>query len=390
MRRLIHSLTNKFSNQEGAAATVFILFMGSGLLFVVFALTSDAASIYQERRVTQNAADAASLAVASYCALGSPECADAASLFSKSQELANLNSDDSLTLVENVCGFTPLNPCTNQESVSCQVVPSSIQRYGRVTVSTNNPGSSSEVQAPFLNALLGEENLQLTSKSCAQTAWGKANSAMIPLPLAITICDYQTDGFKILRDYSSQLTSCPSIIKDSQGITITPAPTNVINGWAIFSPSGQDLLCLPEKLLTVGMNIDTLPPGQERCNDASLSGSESKQVLANFISANLGRKVFIPVIAGTSGTGSGQAQRVTAQVVGFFTFIFYGYDLGSQIKDGCGRTTCAEFQGQSAAQCGSQRACIWGKFSKGIVPGAAVSRNSSFPPVGALAVELLP
>lgn len=380
----------KLSNDRGAVATIFVLLAGSGFFVVLLAMTADAGTLYLERRATENAADATSLAVASFCALGSPECASSASLQAKAREFANLNSNDGRSKVEALCGFAPLLNCSGDSVSKCKVVPSNIQRYGRVTLSTENSDGTTSVNSPFLSTLLGNENLSLKSISCSQSAWGKANSARIPLPLAITICDYQAEGFKILRDYRSQLTSCPTIIKDIQGFNISPQPTNLINGWAIFAPTNEQLLCLSSRNITVGMSIDTLPPGAERCNDAGISGSESKGVLAQFISANLGKKVFIPVIASTSGTGTGSAQRVSARVVGFFTFIFYGYDLGSQIKDGCGRYSCSEFNGVSAAQCGSQSACIWGKFTRGIVPGASVSRDTSFPPVGAQAVELLP
>lgn len=377
-------------DERGAAATVFVLFLGSGVLIALFAMTADAGAVFRERRVTQAAADASSLAVASFCALGSPECASQSNLVNKAQEFANLNSDDGVSDLQNLCGFTPMSPCTNQSEVTCKPVPSNLQRYGRVVVTTKNQNGSTKINSPFLSLILNESNTSTTSKSCSQTAWGKANSASVQLPLAISICDYQADGFKILRDYSSQLTNCPTVIKDSQGINISPQPRNVVNGWAIVSPSGEDLLCLRTRNLTVGMGLDTLPPGMERCNDSSISGSDSKRVLAGFISANLGKKVFVPVIASTSGTGSGSAQRVTSPVVGFFTFIFYGYDLGSNIRDGCGARNCPEFSGVSAAQCGSRDACIWGQFSRGIVPGALVSRDTSFPPVGAQAVELLP
>lgn len=353
-------------------------------------MTADAGALYLERRATENAADATSLAVASFCALGSSECASSSSLSLKAEEFANINSNDGRSNVDLLCGFTPLSVCPGEPVPQCKPVPSQIQRYGRVLLSTKNLDGSTTVATPFLSALLDEEDSTLKSRSCSQSAWGKANSARVLIPLAITICDYQSEGFKILRDYSAQFPNCPTTIKDIQGIALTPQPTNIINGWAIYAPTDKQLLCLTPNTLNIGSSIDTLPPGAERCNDAGISGSDSKRVLADFISANLGNKVFIPVIASTSGTGGGSAQRVTSQVVGFFTFVFYGYDLGSQIKDGCGRTLCSEFSGQDAAQCGSQRACIWGKFSRGIVAGASVSRDTAFPPVGAQAVELLP
>jgi hypothetical protein len=375
---------------HGAVATIVVILSAAGLLLTGFAMTSDASALYRERVAIQSAADQSSLAVSSFCALGSSQCASSVSLESNAQEFANLNSDDGASLLTSLCGFTPMTPCSSQSTTKCKTIPSGIQRYNRLTLGTKNKDGSTTISTPFLNALTGKTISDKTGTSCAQSAWGKANSANVPIPIAITICDYQNDGFKILRDYSTQLTECPTTIYDVQGLVISPQPKNVINGWAIFAPTGEALYCLIPKRLVVGTSIDTLPPGQERCNDASLSGSDSKRALSAFISANLGKKIFIPVIASTSGAGSGQAQRVTSTVVGFYTFIFLGYDFGSQIKDGCGSISCTQFAGVSAANCGSRDACIWGQFSRGIVPGASVSRDTTFPPVGSSAVELLP
>ena len=219
------------------------------------------------------------------------------------------------------------------------------------------------------------------------------------MPLAITICDYLTDGYKLIQEYSEQLPNCPTTIKDVQGVTLSPQPVNVINGWAMFRPYGQQLLCLIARRVNVGDVLETLPPGQEACKDSSISGSASKTFLQSFISANLNKKIFIPVIASTTGSGNGNAQIVSSNSVGFFSFIFLGYDFGSNQKGGCGDTTyrarvseCNNFTAQDFANCNNsnKRGCIWGRFTRGIVPGAAVSRDTSFPPVGAAAVELLP
>lgn len=383
---------SELTEERGAFTTIFVAIVSSGLLFFLFALTADAGTLFFERRSIQNAADATSLAVASNCALGSTNCADSAAIQSTAQSMANLNSPDSLSTVSKLCGFTPLNPCTNTTELECKSVPANLPRYGRVVLSSKNADGTTRVRTPFFDLLSSSGTLPSNLTACSQSAWGKASVANIPLPLAITICDYQTDGFKIIRDYSSQLTACPTTIKDVQGITIAPQPTNVLNGWAIFAPSGQQLYCLVPQRITVGMTLDTLPPGQERCNDQGISGSDSKNVLTNFIFNNLGKKIFIPVIASTSGTGSGAAQQVASNTVGFFTFIFRGYDFGPQARAGCGdpKTPCSEFAGQSTTGCGSTRSCIWGQFTRGIVPGVPVSRDTSFPPVGAAAVELLP
>lgn len=378
--------------ERGAITTLFVVFASSGLLFILFALTVDAAALYLERRSLQNAADATSLAVASNCALGAPDCSNSVVAQNLAQSFANLNSPDGVSTIKSLCGFSPLSPCTPTGEIECKAVPANLARYGRVELVSKNQDGSSRVSSPFFNFVFGNSSAEVEIGSCSQSAWGKANAANIPIPLAITICDYLTDGFKVIKDYSTQLQNCPTTIRDVQGFALSPQPSKVINGWAIFAPTGQSLFCLTPQQITVGMSLDTLPPGQERCNDAGLSGSQSKDILTSFISANLGKKIFIPVIASTSGTGAGQAQRVSSQTVGFFTFIFRGYNFGPQARAGCGnpQTPCQDFAGQDTSGCGSTRSCIWGQFSRGIVPGVPVSRDTSFPPVGAAAIELLP
>ena len=405
MRRL-----DVLKDDRGAAATVFVLFLGSGILLVLFAMTADAGAVFNERRVTQISADSASLSVASYCALGSPECGDGINLRAKAQEFANLNSNDKISDLQNLCGFTPLAPCSNESEVSCKPVPSSLQRYARAVVSTKNQDGTTKIKSPFLDAILGASTSTPTSKACSQAAWGRANSASISIPIAVSICDYAADGYKILREYSLQLPKCPTIIRDAQGLTITPQPQNVINGWAVASKT-EKVLCSQASKMTIREPLGTFPPGGEGCDD--LSGRESKEFLVSFIASNIGNKLFVPVIASTTGAGSGGAQKVYTNdgrlveqpigLVGFFSFIFLGYDFGPRGKGGCGGTravennvivfgySCAEFVGQECEFKGTptREDCIWGKFTKGIVPGIPVSRDNSFPPVGAQAIELL-
>ena len=54
---------NRFQNERGAVSALFAIVFGSGILFLAFALTSDASALYLEKRSLQNSADATSLAV---------------------------------------------------------------------------------------------------------------------------------------------------------------------------------------------------------------------------------------------------------------------------------------------------------------------------------------
>lgn len=376
-------------SEKGAVSTFFAIVFASGILFIAFAITSDASAIYFERRSLQNAADSTSLAIASNCALGSVYCVDGISAKNEAQVIANANSPDGFSTLKIICGSTPLSACTPTPAVECKSVPSNVPNYGRVVLSTQNADGTDKVKSPFFNYLIGNSNSEINVNSCSQTAWGKAAAANFSVPVAMTICSYLTNGYRVIKNYKSEAPACPTIIKDVRGVALSPQPSNIVDGWIIYRRTSEQLKCFPpQPPLIVGLGISSMPPGQETCTDAG-GGSNGKTVLASLISANLNKKLFVPVISSTNGTGTGSDRIISGNIVGFYTFIFYGYDFGPKGKDGCGKTYCAEFAAEDTADCGSKRDCIWGKFSIGIVPGVSVSRDT-FPSVGAQAVELLP
>ena len=56
-------LRESLRGEHGAVATVFAIVFGAGVFVFLLALTVDVGRIYAERRVAQNAADAAAMAV---------------------------------------------------------------------------------------------------------------------------------------------------------------------------------------------------------------------------------------------------------------------------------------------------------------------------------------
>ena len=146
MRRLIQII----KDESGVVAPLFAALLGAGALFIAFAVTSDASALYLEKRTLQNAADATSLAIASYCGVGSTDCQNAVSIQSAAQNIANLNSGDANSKVETICGYNPLTPCSTTPPAGCKTVPSNLPTYGRVVLSTKNQDGTSKVKLPFL------------------------------------------------------------------------------------------------------------------------------------------------------------------------------------------------------------------------------------------------
>jgi hypothetical protein len=158
------------TDERGAVAVItavlLIAMLGMGAIVI------DVGSLYHERRVLQNGADAAALAVAQTCAAGTCNTAIA-------QTYADDNNPSSGPPVSvsvppgNVCGSRPeLTPCTKP--------PSGVQNYLRVT-------AASTVNYTFARALGFSQGAVNAS---AVVAWGGPASLTSTLPLTISVCEF--------------------------------------------------------------------------------------------------------------------------------------------------------------------------------------------------------
>jgi len=165
----------------------------------VAALAIDAGSLYNQRRVVQNGADAASLALAQICAknLADPLCpaktdlVNTAALKTYLTGLAAANATSDAPSIFEICGGgtdgQKFGVCTGGSALTdCSIVlPSWLPadaNWVQVKTRTFVPRVFSGLAN---NAFTGK-----TVQACARAAWGPLSSEVIKLPFVISGCEF--------------------------------------------------------------------------------------------------------------------------------------------------------------------------------------------------------
>jgi hypothetical protein len=191
MRRL----TDRRGGERGAVAAIVAIIFGAFVLTGVAALTVDAGSLYAERRVVQNGADAASLALAQACARG--DVAKCSASWSDLTSLADLNSPDGFTDIASVCGSgAPFASCVFPASPAlkdCINLPASLPstaNWVEVRTKTRSTTANPSVVSRFF-ANLSDPSYQGSGvRACARAAWGPAGALQTVVPLTFSICEW--------------------------------------------------------------------------------------------------------------------------------------------------------------------------------------------------------
>ncbi len=90
-------------SDRGAVAALFAILLSSLVLFGLAAFTVDLGQLYAERRVVQNGADAAVLAIAQSCAKAEASCDSSPAAQTLGKEYADANASDGTTSLTEVC-----------------------------------------------------------------------------------------------------------------------------------------------------------------------------------------------------------------------------------------------------------------------------------------------
>ena len=195
MRRLIRGR----GQERGAVAVIVALVVGMFVLTGVAALAIDAGSLYNQRRVVQNGADAASLALAQICAknLADPLCpantdlVNTAALKTYLTGLAAANATSDAPSIFEICGGgtdgQKFGVCAGGSALTdCSIVlPSWLPadaNWVQVKTRTFVPRVFSGLAN---NAFTGK-----TVQACARAAWGPLSSEVIKLPFTISTCEF--------------------------------------------------------------------------------------------------------------------------------------------------------------------------------------------------------
>jgi Putative Flp pilus-assembly TadE/G-like len=188
MRRLIR----RRDQERGAIALIVAVLVSALVLTGVAALTIDAGGVYAERRVLQNGADAASLALAQICAKDIHDAlCDKTNVMAYLEELAGENATPGhLPSIHEVCGSGPdagpkFGGCAGGTAlIDCPVLPTPLP------ANVNWVQVKTRYSVPSVFAGLDDKPYNGTVQACARAAWGPAGEGQASLPLTFSLCEW--------------------------------------------------------------------------------------------------------------------------------------------------------------------------------------------------------
>lgn len=382
----------KNDKESGAIAIIFAVLISSTLLFALFAIVADVSSIYSERRVVQNAADSAALAVASECAnngFGAIEanngpyiekvCVSASNAQLFATYYANKNSPDQITRVTEICGSV-LNTCAPQPqgNLKCQIIPTQYSNFVRVVTQSSQIGGTSII--PIFSSLFTPSPSGVDVFGCAQVAWGNAGSASVVFPLSLSICDYQQSGLFTSTDFAPNNPTLQDGCSVTDLSNVTRTYTSPLSGFALTTGFGCPGSSDPQ-IISVGdqLRIETNLPAIE-----SICGGSSQ--FYSSIAKLVGNKIVVPAVGNViCNSQSNNCQgNFQFQVAGFLSFNFLGGKFKNRGSVGDAPT------GGWPNECNANRNCIYGNFDKGLVAAGSINTNPGVPNTGTTALMLLP
>ncbi|WP_370830063.1 pilus assembly protein TadG-related protein [Kocuria sediminis] len=245
------------------------------VLLGVAALVVDVGALYAERAELQNGSDAAALAIAQNCAVGS--CGAPGST---AQAFVNSNAKD------------------NAANVDAPTFPTSTSvRVRATTRETGGAGSLALMFAPLLG--IDRETVSATSTA----AWGSPAGGPAVLPLAFAPCVFNLSGGRqVIQTHGSGTPSCTSTSPSGQTL---PGGFSWLSGSTSTSCSAD---------LTINTWVPSSP-------GASVPGACDSVLVPSLV----GDTVLLPVYGDRTGTGSGASYRLT----GWAAFRIYGWRFPS-------------------------------------------------------------
>ncbi len=183
---------------RGAVAVVVAILLAGGVLLGFLALVVDVGQIYVEREVLQSGADAAALAAARACATDAAGCASTTAIETLAGRYADLNADDGLSHVAQVCGFLPgkLSPCgpvAGNLTDCLGSAPTGTTPYVEVRLTTEVPDGRFALPPVFAQTMSGNEGYAGSDVgACARATW-QSGAALSILAMTISICEFNAD-----------------------------------------------------------------------------------------------------------------------------------------------------------------------------------------------------
>src|SRR5665647_262081 len=360
--------------ERGAVAVIVALVVGMFVLTGVAALAVDAGSIYTERRVVQNGADAAALALAQICAVNylDPKCANTADLTTLAGDNA---ADDHLTSIFSICGSGPemalkFPACAGGTAlIDCPVLPSSFPanvNYVEVRTRTLSTSSSSVVRRVF--AGFGDKTYNgKTVQACARAAYGPLTNATSTVPFTISSCEWGRITGSTIDPVTGAITSEPAAYPTTEtalAFNYQTQPVNKIPACASFNghafPGGFGWTDRSYPDCAVSVQAGGWLGSQDPNSNGIGGGVKCLDVLTTYI----GKDVYLPIfdcvndnkIFCPSGTPS---QATWYHVWKLAAFHMDAVDIGG-INIGTATPTAKAY----CLKIGTGTACIYGYFKK--------------------------
>jgi hypothetical protein len=344
-------------DERGVAAVIVMLSMVA--VFAIGAVVVDVAALFQERRVLQNGADAAALAVAEQCGAG-----DCGNPTATASEYANANANDGASSIDELCGsgVTGASSCSNPPALPAGA------SYVRVTTKTETTDGGDQVKYTFAR-LLGFAGGTVHAR--AVVAWGGPASLTSELPMTMSKCEfdkYTNDNTNLAPPPPYDTSGYPSpeaviYLHDTTGAN--PCPDG---------PSGSDL--------PGGFGwLDTGQTGCQATSDTSdwyaddPGRSPPTSCTAAMMATLVGTVVQIPIFDETNGLSGNNGEY---HMIGFASFYVTGYSIEGQYKQPSLVT------GQYP--CRGQTSCISGFFVDDPQP---VSGTLGGPSMGVVVIQIV-
>lgn len=357
---------------DGAVIVLVALLVAAGVISGLLALVADMGQLYSERRVVQNGADAAALALTQECADGTDGCPPPADAQAHAGYFANVNSPDQVSAVTEVCGTDGLPACPAPGShwADCQPVSGDIDHYVRVRTATMRPDGESFLLPIFAGLLADSADSELGTAACAQAAWGPAQSAPLQFPVLLPVCPGGPDGVPVVTEDFDP--NDPVVTPDEPCVVDGVTYPGVTKGFAFGEFPGVPKTCIDPVTLSVGDVIPVETSVTQWC------GTKVENTLDGLIAA--GEPVLVPVVGDHANQGQGQYDFT---ILSFKSFTLLGYKIknasGGQAPNG------VDWSG-TACEKSAKRSCLYGSFGPATVPGDI----GGGPDLGVRAVTLVP
>lgn len=228
-------------DERGAVAALIGLLLGLFVVTGLLAWSIDAGQVVWERRQTQNAADAAALALAQSCAKNN--CVTDADSLPALVNGNTVNNGARTHSIERQCkrntALGTLPQCTSTASVSqlreCPPLPTGVSSalpYVEVRVRADDGGQQT-IPNPFSKLNNSAADDRSSVLSCSRAAWGVPTSGSFTAPITISTCEWNTFS--------------------NGGTAYHPAP---VGAWPGYGGAGQPALPLgPTSPNTAGHEI---------------------------------------------------------------------------------------------------------------------------------------